>query len=103
VLSVLLLSADSDYLFGIFTLFFNPEMIKKAPLNDITQSSAERLCNASVFKRYKTLLHLALYINFTIYKTYIDNVKTGSIITVLCEFEHAIKKRQKHKSYKQQK
>ena len=39
----------------------------------------------------------------TIYKTYIDNVKTGSIITVLCEFEHAIKKRQKHKSYKQQK
>jgi hypothetical protein len=41
-------------------------MIKKAPLNDITQSSAERLCNASVFKRYKTLLHLALYINFSV-------------------------------------
>ena len=66
MLSVLLLSADSDYLFGIFTLFFYPEMIKKAPLNDITQSSAERLYNASVFKRYKTLLHLALYINFSV-------------------------------------
>jgi len=39
-LSVLLLFTDSDYLFGIFTLFFYPEMIQKAPLNDITQSSA---------------------------------------------------------------
>jgi len=39
----------------------------------------------------------------TIYKTYIDNVKTGPIFTVLCQFEHDIKKRgKKHKCYKQQ-